>query len=284
MSRVREVSVLLALLSSLLWGASDFLGGTASRRLPAAVVLGGSQGIALVGLLPVVLLFGNRPDHPWAGVAAGLAGMIGLGAFYAALASGKMGVVAPLAALGALLPVVVGIARGESPSTLQVLGIVAAIVGVVLASGPELSGGASPKPLVLASVAAVGFGLVAVLLAAGSKGPPGAVLITLLVMRVTSVGLLTLGFLVARTRGFRAGVARRDLVLLTAIGLGDVGANAAYAVASRSGLLSVVSVLASLYPVVTILLARQLQDERLRPIQVLGAFGTLVGVALLAAG
>jgi drug/metabolite transporter (DMT)-like permease len=278
------MSVLLALLSSVLWGTSDFLGGTASRRLPAVIVVGGSHGIALVGLVPVALLLGSRPDHPWAGVAAGLAGVVGLGAFYAALASGKMGVVAPLAALGALLPVVVGVSRGESPSSLQILGIVAAIMGVVLASGPELSGGASAKPLVLASVAAVGFGLVAVLLAAGSKGASGAVLTTLLVMRVTSVGLVTLGFLVARTRGFRAGVVRRDLTVLTAIGLGDVGANATYAVASRTGLLSVVSVLASLYPVVTILLARQLQQERLRPIQVLGSLGTLVGVALLAAG
>jgi drug/metabolite transporter (DMT)-like permease len=278
------VSVILALCSSLLWGTSDFLGGTASRRLAASVVVGASQGLALVGLLPLVLLYGSQPDHPWAAVAAGLAGVIGLGAFYTALAGGTMGVVAPIAALGAILPVVVGVARGEQPSALQVLGIVVAIAGVVLASGPELSGGASARPLVLASVAAVGFGLVAVLVAEGSKGESGAVLDTLLIMRVTSVGLLVLVYGVVSRRVFRTGVKPSDLVLLAAIGLGDVGANATFALASREGLLSVVSVLASLYPVVTILLARQWQDERLRPIQVAGALSTLVGVALLSVG
>jgi drug/metabolite transporter (DMT)-like permease len=278
------VSVALALLSSLLWGGSDFLGGTAARRIPAASVVGVSQAFALVGLVPVALLVGSRPDHPLAGVLAGLAGVVGLGLFYAALAGGTMGVVAPIASMGALLPVTVGLARGEVPSGLQIAGIVVAILGVVLASGPELSGGASSRPLLLALGAAVGFGLVAVLLSEGSKGPSGAVVVTLLVMRTTSVGVLVLAFLVARTRGLSIGVVRTDLGLLLAVGLGDVGANACFALASRAGLLSVVAVLGSLYPVVTVLLARQLQNERLRGIQVIGTLGTLGGVALLAAG
>jgi drug/metabolite transporter (DMT)-like permease len=274
------VSVLLALLSSVLWGTSDFLGGTATRRLPSLVVVGASQGIALVALVPLALVFGAPPDSLWPGVAAGLAGVVGLGMFYAALAEGTMGVVAPIAALGALLPVAVGLSRGESPSTLQAAGIVAAIAGVGLASGPELSGGASPKPLLLAAGSAVGFGLVGVLLADGAKASVGAVVVTLLAMRLTSVGALLLGLVVRR----RTGLVRSDVPLLAAIGLGDAGANAAYAVGSRLGLLSVVSVLASLYPVVTILLARQLQAERLRPVQLAGVAGTLAGVALLAAG
>jgi drug/metabolite transporter (DMT)-like permease len=278
------VSVALALLSSLLWGGSDFLGGTAARRIPAASVVGVSQAFALVGLVPVALLVGSRPDHPLAGVLAGLAGVVGLGLFYAALAGGTMGVVAPIASMGALLPVTVGLARGEVPSGLQIAGIVVAILGVVLASGPELSGGASSRPLLLALGAAVGFGLVAVLLSEGSKGPSGAVVVTLLVMRTTSVGVLVLAFLVARTRGLSIGVVPTDLGLLLAVGLGDVGANACFALASRAGLLSVVAVLGSLYPVVTVLLARQLQNERLRGIQVIGTLGTLGGVALLAAG
>lgn len=278
------VPVVLALLSSLLWGASDFLGGTAARRLPAAAVVAGSQAFALVGLVPFALVLGSRPDHLLAGVAAGLAGVVGLSLFYVALASGTMGVVAPIASLGALLPVTVGLVRGEVPSGLQVAGIAAAIVGVLLASGPELSGGASSRPLLLAVGAAVGFGLVAVLLTEGSKGSPGSVVVTLLVMRATSVGVVVLAYPVARARGFRAGVVRTDLPLLLAVGLGDVLANACYAVASRHSLLSVVSVLGSLYPVVTVLLARQLHQERLRSIQVAGALGTLGGVALLAAG
>jgi drug/metabolite transporter (DMT)-like permease len=278
------VPVALALLSSLLWGTSDFLGGTATRRLPAPVVVGASQAVALVLLVGPAALLGARPDDLASGVAAGLIGVLALGAFYAALAGGTMGVVAPVAALGALLPVAVGLLRGEVPSGLQVAGIAVAIVGVVLASGPELSGGASPRPLLLACAAAVGFGMVAVLLADGSKGPQGAVLVTLLVMRSTSVAALGVALLVVRTRDYETAVRWPDLPLLAAIGIGDVGANAAYAVASRGALLSVVSVLASLYPVVTVLLARQLHGERLRTVQVVGALGTLGGVALLAAG
>lgn len=277
------MSVLLALLSSVLWGSADFLGGTATRRLPAPVVVGASQAFALVALIPFALVAGARPDSLWAGVAAGIAGVIGLAAFYAALASGTMGVVAPIAALGALLPVAVGLARGESPSTLQSAGIVLAIAGVILASGPEVRGG-TVRPLMLAVVAALGFGLVGVFLADGAAASQGAVVTTLLVMRGTSVGLLLAALLVARTRGYHAGVVSKDLALLAAIGFGDVGANAAYAFASRGALLSVVFVLASLYPVVTILLARQLHREVLVRVQVVGAIGTLAGVALIAAG
>jgi drug/metabolite transporter (DMT)-like permease len=275
------VPVLLALLSSLLWGAADFLGGTAARRLHALVVVGASQAIALVVLVPLVATLGDRPDHLWAGPAAGLAGLIGLSAFYAALAEGTMGVIAPIAAAGAVVPLVVGLARGDSPSALQLVGIAVALGGVVLASGPELSGGASARPLVLALGSAFCFGWVAVLVAEGSKGGSGAILVTLLLMRCSSVGLLV-GLWLWRRPGL--GLARTDLPLLMAIGVGDVAANATFAFASRGGLLSVIAVLASLYPVVTVLLARQLHDERLRGIQVAGVVGTLGGVALLASG
>ena len=275
-----RVPVALALLSSLLWGTSDFLGGTATKRLPAGVVVFASQLVALVAVLPFVLLLGERPEAVWPGVVAGVAGVVGLAAFYAALSVGTMGVVAPIAATGAIVPVVVGLARGESPSVLQVAGIVVALVGVVLASGPELTGSASSRPLVLAVVAAVCFGSVAVLIAEGSKGPAGAALVMLAVMRVSSLTALGLVGLFRRTGSSVRGSVR----ILVAIGLFDVGANAAFAYASRLGLLSVVAVLASLYPVVTVLLAREVHGERLARVQVLGAAGTLVGVALLSAG
>jgi drug/metabolite transporter (DMT)-like permease len=277
---VTGVPVALALLSSLLWGTSDFLGGTAAKRLPAGAVVLASQLVALVVLAPFALTVGERPDVLWPGVAAGLAGVVGLAAFYAALAAGTMGVVAPIAATGAAVPVVVGLARGESPSAVQVAGIAVALVGVVLASGPELTGSASSRPLLLAVVAAVCFGSVAALIAEGSKGPAGAVLVLLAVMRVSSVTALVV---VGAFRRTRVSV-RGSVQVLVAVGVFDVGANAAFAYASRLGLLSVVAVLASLYPVVTVLLAREVYGERLARVQVVGALGTLAGVALLSAG
>lgn len=279
---------LLALLSSLLWGTADFLGGVATRRLPGPSVVGVSQLIALIALVPVAVLTGAL-DTPTAyvvpGVLAGLVGTAAIGAFYQALATGTMGIVAPVAALGVVLPVAFGLVRGDAPSVPQLLGIAVAVAGVVLASGPELSGGAGARPLLLALGAAAGFGVVFVLIAEGSRGGAGAVVMTLVTMRLTSVvarGALLLA--TARTRGLDLGVRRGDLPLLAATGLGDVGANACYAVATRGSLLSVVAVLGSLYPVVTVLLARRLLAERLRPVQIAGVGAALLGVVLLAAG
>ena len=279
----------LALLASLLWGTADFLGGSVSRRLPVGSVVGTSQLVALLGLLPVAVLTGAL-DEPrrylLPGVAAGLIGSVALAAFYRALALGTMGVVAPVAALGVVVPVAAGLAGGESPSVLQLGGIAAAVVGVVLASGPELRGQAGARPLLLAGVAAVGFGVVFVLIAEGSaSGSFGSVVMTLLTMRLTAVLLLT-GLLLARApqAGLELGVRRRDLPVLVTVGALDVGANAAFAVASQSDLLAVTAVLASLYPVVTVLLARQLHGERLVGPQLPGVGLALLGVVLLAGG
>ena len=274
---------LLALLASLLWGTADFLGGTAARRLPTASVVGVSQLVALLGLVPVAVAAGAL-DEPRSyvlpGVAAGVVGPLALAAFYRALSVGTMGVVAPVAALGVVVPVVAGLAGGEAPSALQLAGIVAAVVGVVLASGPELKGGGA-KPLVLAGLAAVGFGTVFLLLAEGSSsGSLGAVVMTLLAMRLTTV--LLLGLVLLASRGYALRVRRADLPVLVVIGTFDVGANAAFALASQGDLLSVTAVLASLYPVVTVLLARQVHGERLVGPQLPGVALALVGVVLLA--
>jgi drug/metabolite transporter (DMT)-like permease len=287
------VSAVLALLSSLLWGTADFLGGTAARRLPLPSVIGVSQLVALLGLVPLAAAIGAL-DEPRGyvvpGVLAGLAGVAALAAFYRALAIGTMGIVAPVAALGVVVPILAGVAAGEAPSAVQVAGMAVAVLGVVLASGPELAGegrGGAPA-LLLAAGSALGFGVVFVLLAEGSGGEGGtlgAVVMTLLTMRLTSVVVLT-GLLLATapSRGWELGVRRRDLGLLVTIGVFDVGANGAFAVASQSDLISVTAVLASLYPVVTALLARQFHGERLRPVQITGVAAALAGVVLLAGG
>src|SRR3954471_17601466 len=281
------MSALLALLSSLLWGISDFLGGTASRRLPVQTVLGVSQLTALVLLVVLAALtgaFDTSTGYVVPAAVAGATGVVALGMFYRALSIGTMGVVAPVAALGVAVPVVVGVLRGEHPSAVQAVGIAVAVVGVVLASGPELSGEGTggALALLLALGAALGFGAVLVLVAQASDGDDsGVVVMTLIAMRVTSVALIAL---VVLAQGRRPDVRRTDLPVLGVPGAGDAGANALFAVASRSALVSVTAVLASLYPVVTALLAYRVHGERLRQVQVAGGGVTLVGVALLAGG
>ena len=277
------VSAMLALAASALWGAADFLGGTATRRLPSYVVVGASELLVLVLLVPFALLDGGLDAPagylPWA-VAAGLLGLLALSAFYTALAAGTMGVVAPITATGIVVPVFVGLA-GDSPSWPQLVGIVAIAVGVIAVSGPQLRRSSSPagvRPILLALLAAAGFGMWAVCMAQGARF---SVPMTLVVMRVSSIAVIGLGLVVTRRR---AAVVRADVPLLAAIGASEMGANAAYAVATRTGALSVVAVLASLSPAVTVLLARQLHGERLRRIQLAGVTATLVGVACIAAG
>lgn len=276
----RVSAALLALLSSLTWGTSDFVAGLRAKTLPPAAVVGWSQ---LVGLLFLTaLVVGQRPLGaagwlPWA-VAAGAVGALALASFYAALSTGTMSIVAPIASLGAAVPVLVGVLSGEAPSPLAWVGMAVAVLGTVLASGPELQAGLSVRPVALAVVAAVGFGLVLTFMERGSRV---SLLSTLWGMRVTSVLIFAGVAVLARSTG---GVARRDVPALAFVGLADLGANALFALAARSGLLSVASVLGSLYPVVTILLARGILHERLRGIQNAGVVLAVAGVVLIASG
>ena len=275
------MSVVLALLSSVLWGTADFLGGLSSRRRPAYAVVAGSQACGLVSIAVVAAVtsawHGPLGWLPWA-VASGVAGSTGLVCFYAALAGGTMGVVSPIAALGAVVPLLVGVLTGESPSALALWGIALALAGAVAASGPELRGGAGARPVLLAALAGVGFGVALVLIARGSR--VNAVM-TLAGMRLTSVVGFAVVALALRTLG---GLTAGDVPALAAIGVGDVGANLLFALASQRGFLSVTSVLGSLYPVVTVLLARAVLHERLRPVQQVGVTGALVGVVLVSMG
>jgi uncharacterized membrane protein len=274
---------LLALGSSVVWGTTDFAAGVVSRRRPPVAVVGWTQGLAL-GMLSVVVatrLLLDPGSVSWSGwpawsALAGLAGAGGLVCFYTALSTGTMGVVAPIAALGVAVPVLLGVATGDEPSPWAWVGMLVAIVGVTLASGPELSGDVSPRPVVLAGCAAVGFGFA---LFALDRGARSSTLMTLWGMRLTSVTLFVVLALVVRSVG---GVGAREVPYLALIGAGDLTANAMFAVASSRGQVSVAAVLGSLYPVVTTLLARAVLRERLRGIQKAGVVLSIAGAAVIA--
>ncbi|WP_088320361.1 DMT family transporter [Kineosporia sp. R_H_3] len=276
------MAAVLALLSSLLWGTADFGGGLVTRRLPALAVVAWSQAAALV-LVGAVALFTGASDAPtgwlpWA-VMAGVAGPLGLVLFYTALSTGTMGVVSPIAALGGVVPVVAGLLSGDRPSLLQWLGMAVALGGAVLASGPELSGGTKARAVVLAALAGLCFGVCVYGIARGAESSS---VMTLVGMRVVSVGLAVALGLALRTTG---GVSRADLPALAAVGLADAGANILFGLAaSRDEMVSIVSVLGTLYPVATVLLARYVLGERMLGVQRAGVGVAMAGVVLLAVG
>jgi Predicted membrane protein len=273
---------LLALASSAVWGTSDFFAGLKARTMAPPAVVAVTQGAALVALSAILLVrdTGFSPSFsgngPLWSIAAGVAGAAGLVCFYTALASGTMGVVAPISSLGALVPVFLGLLTGEEPSVTAWVGMAVAVAGAALASGPELTGALPARPVLLAAVAAAFFGMALFCL---DRGARFALLETLWTMRLTSVALFVVAGLVARSMG---GTRVHDLPALTVIGLGDVSANALFAFSSSRGMVSVASVLGSLYPVATVFWARLILGERLRRIQAVGVVMTLVGVVAIA--
>ncbi len=264
-----------------MWGSADYLGGRLSRRRHVLVVLGGTQAVGLITMLIAATLtrsWGAPTTYaPWA-VLASLSGATGLALYYRALAIGTMGVVSPIAALGVLVPLTAGLAQGEQPTPLQAAGIVLALVGVVAASGPEVHGDAGWEPVLLAGGAAVFLGTSLLAIARGSEY---STVMTMTTMRAVTVGVLLLLALALR---HRVSITAGEVPGFVAVGLLDVGANLAFGLASTLGLLSLVSVFGSLYPVATILLARWFDHERLRPVQVTGVVLALTGVAAIAAG
>ncbi len=274
------MTALLALASSLVWGTSDFTAGLVAKRRPAAAVVGGSQSVSLVVMSLIVAGLGTWPAGPWPlwAAVAGLSGAGALVCFYAALSTGTMGVVAPIASLGVVVPVLLGVIGGEAPSRLSWGGMALAVVGVLLASGPELDGDVARRPVLLACLAGAGFG---VTLYSLDRGGRVSVVHTLWGMRMTSVLLFALAALVLRRTGR---MTWGDAPVLAFVGVADLCANGLFAVASSRGYVSVASVLGSLYPVVTAVWAYAVLHERLRPVQTVGVALTMAGVALIAAG
>jgi len=270
----------LALAAAASWGVGDFLGGLKSRSLSPIAILIVAQPIGLALLAIWVAARGEGPPGSsvlWACLASVL-GTTGLVAFYRGMAAGALSIVAPIAGAGAAIPVIWGLARGDHPSGLQELGFVAAFAGVILASferrpqATRLAAGAG-----WAVIAMLAFGVYYIPMHAASHGD---FLWAAFVFRLTSTTLIACAWLVLRPRRAR----RADLPVLASIGVLDTGGNVFFAAASSRGLVSVVSVLASLYPVVTVLLARAVLHERVHRSQELGIALALGGIVLISAG
>ena len=270
----------LALAAAASWGVGDFLGGLKSRSLNPVAILIVAQPIGLTLLAIWVAVRGQGPPGSevlWACLAAVL-GTTGLIAFYKGMAAGALSIVAPIAGAGAAIPVIWGLAHGDHPSGYQELGFAAALIGVVLASFER-------RPEAARLAAGVGWAVIA-MLAFGVYYIPmheashGDFLWAAFVFRLTSTTLIAAAWLVVRPSSAR----RADLPVLASIGILDTGGNVFFAAASAKGLVSVVSILASLYPVVTVLLARAVLHERVHRSQELGIVLALAGIVLISAG
>jgi drug/metabolite transporter (DMT)-like permease len=276
-------AVVLALCAAALWGTGDFLGGFASRRTAVIVVLFWSQLAGLLGLVVWVLASGEgRPGagSTLAALGAGIAGVVGLGCLYRGMAVGAMGIVAPISATSPIVPLAVDLARGRSPGAVQWLGIVVALAGVVLVSREP---GTGRSPVVAAGVglalaASLGFGLFVVGLGIAAQESTSWATAT---ARFAAVCTMVAALAATRTS---VRTSRRVLPLILAVGVFDTGANALVAVAATHGAIGIVAVLSALYPVMTILLARALLQERLGATRVGGGLVAIAGAALIAAG
>ncbi len=275
------MAVLLALATSVVYGAADFLGGLAAKRAHALVVVAVSQlaGLALVLALAAPSGGSAGPaDLAW-GACAGAAGALALTLFYRALAEGAMSVVAPVTAVcAAAVPVVAGFALGDVVTAPALAGVILAppAVGLVASEGGLSGLRMERRSLVGALVAGSGFGVVFLLLHQTSPGSGLWPLVAARIMSAVVVGTVLV------TRRIPVRVPAATLPLVVAAGLFDMGANVLFLLAVRMGQLSVVGVLSSLYPVSTVILATVLLRERMSPIQLAGVGGCAVAVALIA--
>jgi drug/metabolite transporter (DMT)-like permease len=270
--------LLLALGASVAWGVSDFVGPLVSRTLGSVSVLFWAQVGGVLAIAVAVLVRGEGP-RGWGvlfATAAALGGMLGLAAYYRGMVTGSMSVVAPIAGVSAIIPVCFGIATGDSPSSAQIAGVVCALAGVGLASIEHHEGqrrvaaGAG-----VALIAACGFGFYFPWMhAAGHVDFWWASLI----FRTTAF-LLVAGVVAGQRSDVR--LSRRNIAIAAAVGIGDTLGNVFFAASSSHGLVSLTAVMASLYPVVTVLLAASVLHERVARTQRLGIGLTLAGVVLI---
>jgi drug/metabolite transporter (DMT)-like permease len=274
------VVYLLAIGSAVLYGAADFTGGLTTRHASTipVVLLSQAAGLILLALLMPLLPHASpaRADLLW-GAAAGLTGGIGVALLYHALAIGTMAVVAPTTAVCAVaIPVLVSVLLGERPVPLAVAGIALGIVSIVLVS--QQAPGSSPRGPSGVGTALVSGVAIGLFLLSFAQAGPHAGMWPLLVARTVSVTIFAV-MAIAGGRSIR--MPPRVTALVVVAGVMDMLANALYLLATREGPLSIVVTLSSLYPASTVLLARVVLGERLRPWQITGVGCALAAVVLI---
>lgn len=273
-------AIVLSLSSALAWGTGDFFGGLASRRAGTFTVTAISQTSGLLLIVSLALAFGQPApavaDIGW-GIAAGLCGVTGIASLYRALATGQMGVVAPVTAvLSAGIPAAYGALVLGAPTALTISGFSLALVAIALISSARREAG-RPVGLGLALLSGAGFGGFLILI---TRADATVSLWTLATARATASAVAwTLAF----SRGMDRPRDRQAWMQMLGAGVMDGLGNALYALAARLGRLDVAAVLSSLYPVSTIALAVVILRERLRPPQRLGIVLALAAIILVAA-
>ena len=275
---------LLALLSSALWGTADFFAGRLSKKHHPFAVLGVSQIFGLVVGILIVVVSGSWQGKVLGfdgflipGALAGLFGYIGLACLYEGLSTGRMGVVSPISSLSTVIPLAYALITGDVLSTITLVGVAIALVGVFCASGPELSQGLPLKPILLALGAAAGFGLALTFIAIGSQS---SALLTMVAMRgATFFVTISLAIKYRTTGKF----SKKNMPILLFIGAADFLANLLLGIACTKGLVSVAMVFGSLYPIATAVLAYKFLHERLLRVQYLGIALAVIGVSIISA-
>ena len=270
----------LSLLSAASWGAGDFSGGIAAKKANVFRIVALAHAFGLVAMLLMAWLTREavppRVDLIW-GAIAGLAGAFGIAALYKGLAIGRMGIIAPVAAvITAALPVLVGIRTQGLPAAIQLLGFALALLSIWLVARPdgEID---THRGLGLAIIAGICFGL---FLVAGKQAGPHAVFWPMVAARAASVVVMTAISLLAVSD---ARSLRPALLPILLAGLLDSAGNALFIAATRHGRLDVAAVISSLYPASTVILARLMLKERISRTQAAGIAGALVAIALISA-
>jgi drug/metabolite transporter (DMT)-like permease len=278
------MAIVLALAGALFWGANDFFGGLLTRRASLAAILAFGQTTSLV-VIGAIALVASPPglslSDALLAVAAGACSVAAVACFYRALAGGTMSIVAPITASGAAFPVVVGILTGEAVTPVTALGFLVVPLGVALAAMERSTAGTRTlvdgRTIALAVAAGLLFGAFYIVV---DSPADASIISTLLFARLASSLLAAIALAHLRPSLPRG----RAALGACAVGLGDMAGVALVVLASAEGSLSLVSVLSSMYPVVTVLLAVFVLGERLVRRQVAGVALALAGVGLLTAG